>query len=475
MTSAILPVGKSEAVERRSERVDTAYSPRVHEEEPSAAAEPLEYLARRKVADDRAGVREERLSHVVAVLRYVLLRHRTRVLRRVLNRHRRKRHAVLLRLFADNRNRALREHALKRRLYRRRACCAALGLVDLRGNPREGALEIAKCVGADALHLRLLLEDASKRIAKRASSRHLHISMAVLLAGAKLCANRNAVLAADSLGYGADAAAELLERRFDVLYELRLAKRDLGEIDEVRAVVGTDAGKRRRRGKKAGVAAHYDVDLDAAKSPVVEVVAANRARDEPSRRAEAGSVVARAQVVVDRLRDVVDDKRIALLLGLLGDDARGVCGIVAADVEEVSDVQLPKRLENSAAVGGIRFLAAAALLDGLIENLLYNMTIAVLPMMILFLIPVPEWAKNRNVYRCTFLIYATHQSLISLFMGPIRQILYSLFPSAAVSNLVGRILCILLIIAVNMGIHAVMSRFTPRTLKVLTGGRGGRC
>ena len=30
--------GGSEAVQRRSERMDTAYSPRVHEEEPSAAA-----------------------------------------------------------------------------------------------------------------------------------------------------------------------------------------------------------------------------------------------------------------------------------------------------------------------------------------------------------------------------------------------------------------------------------------------------
>ena len=99
------------------------------------------------------------------------------------------------------------------------------------------------------------------------------------------------------------------------------------------------------------------------------------------------------------------------------------------------------------------------------------MAIAALPMLILFLLPVPERWKNKTAYRCTFLILATHQSLISLFMGPIRQILYSLFPSAAVSNLVGRILCILLIIAVNMGIRAVMSRFTPRTLNVLTGGR----
>ena len=119
----------------------------------------------------------------------------------------------------------------------------------------------------------------------------------------------------------------------------------------------------------------------------------------------------------------------------------------------------------------VGFLLAGALLDGLIEDLLMNMAIATLPMLILFVLPVPEKLKNRTVYRCTFLILATHQSLISLFMGPIRDTLYSLIPSAAVSNLGGRILCILLIVGVNMGIRAVMSRYTPRTLKLLTGGR----
>ena len=119
----------------------------------------------------------------------------------------------------------------------------------------------------------------------------------------------------------------------------------------------------------------------------------------------------------------------------------------------------------------VGFLLVGALLDGLIGDLMFNMTIAVLPMLILFLLQVLEWSKNRYVYRCTFLIYATHQSLISLFLGPIRNALYSLFPSAAVSNFFGRILCIALIIAVNMGIHALMSRFTPRMLRVLTGGR----
>jgi len=119
----------------------------------------------------------------------------------------------------------------------------------------------------------------------------------------------------------------------------------------------------------------------------------------------------------------------------------------------------------------VGFLLAGAILDGLVEDLLLNMAIATLPMFILFVLPVPEKLKNKTVYRCTFLILATHQSLISLFMEPIRETLYSLIPSAAVCNLGGRILCILLIVAVNMGIRALMIRFTPRTLKVLTGGR----
>ena len=120
----------------------------------------------------------------------------------------------------------------------------------------------------------------------------------------------------------------------------------------------------------------------------------------------------------------------------------------------------------------IGFLLAGVVLDGPFQNnMLFRMTIAVLPMLMLFLLPVPERWKNRSVYRSTFLIYATHLSLISLFMEPIRNTLYSLFPSAAVSNLFGRILCISLIIAVNMLIHALMSRFTPKTLNLLTGGR----
>ncbi len=117
------------------------------------------------------------------------------------------------------------------------------------------------------------------------------------------------------------------------------------------------------------------------------------------------------------------------------------------------------------------FLVVGVLLSSSVENLLANMAIAVLPMMILFVVPVPEWMKNRKLYRLNFLIYATHQAVISLTNARIRNFLLSFIPYVSIANILGRILCILVIIAVNIGIHAFMSRFTPRTLKLLTGGR----
>ena len=135
----------------------------------------------------------------------------------------------------------------------------------------------------------------------------------------------------------------------------------------MRAVAPVLAGERGGGREEAGVAAHDDVDLHAAEGAVVEVVALEGARDEARGGAEARRVVAAAQVVVDRLRDVVGDERVALLLRLLGDDARGVRGVVAADVEEpahlealelLEDIQLLERLEDLAAVVRRRLEAA---------------------------------------------------------------------------------------------------------------------
>lgn len=124
----------------------------------------------------------------------------------------------------------------------------------------------------------------------------------------------------------------------------------------------------------------------------------------------------------------------------------------------------------------LKYLAAFLIVGCLFSpsskrDLLLQMTIAVLPMLILFVVPIPEWMKNRKLYRLNFLIYATHQAVISLTNSRIRTFLLSVIPYVSVANILGRILCILVIILVNYGIHALMMRFTPRTLKLLTGGR----
>ena len=92
-------------------------------------------------------------------------------------------------------------------------------------------------------------------------------------------------------------------------------------------------------------------------------------------------------------------------------------------------------------------------------------------MLMLFLLPVPEWTKNRNIYRLSFLIYATHQSIISLALVWIRPRILDIIPYISVANILWFTICIVIIIAVNAVIHAVMNRFTPRTLRLLTGGR----
>ena len=119
----------------------------------------------------------------------------------------------------------------------------------------------------------------------------------------------------------------------------------------------------------------------------------------------------------------------------------------------------------------VLFLLIGVLFDPAINRLLINITIAVLPVLILFLFPVPDNLKNRKLYRLNFLIYATHQSIISLSINRIRAVMLTVIPYISIVVILGNILCVLLIIAVNAGIHTIMNHFTPKTLKLLTGGR----
>ena len=128
----------------------------------------------------------------------------------------------------------------------------------------------------------------------------------------------------------------------------------------MRTIIRPFARKSARRREKTRVATHDDIDFHPAERPIVEVVALDGARDKARSRTEARCMVAAPEIVIDRLRDVPADKRISLLLRLIRDDARGISGVVAADIVEIADIQLLERLEDLAAVVRRRFQPAAA-------------------------------------------------------------------------------------------------------------------
>lgn len=132
------------------------------------------------------------------------------------------------------------------------------------------------------------------------------------------------------------------------------------------------------------------------------------------------------------------------------------------------------REENRPALllSAVGFLLLGAVFESCLARLMCKLALSVLPMLLLLLLPVPGWAKGRELYRASFLIFATHESLIALTLPPLRRLLGLVCPSAAAVNLLSRLLCLLAVLAANAAVRALMKRFTPKTLALLTGGRG---
>lgn len=110
-------------------------------------------------------------------------------------------------------------------------------------------------------------------------------------------------------------------------------------------------------------------------------------------------------------------------------------------------------------------------LETVFPDLSIGMLMETVPLALIWLFPVKEWMKNRSVYKLSFLMLATHQSVISLVVYRTQTLAWRIIPSAVLSTLAGQIVGIAACIAVAALIHAVMQRFTPKTLKLLTGGR----
>ena len=119
----------------------------------------------------------------------------------------------------------------------------------------------------------------------------------------------------------------------------------------------------------------------------------------------------------------------------------------------------------------VLFLLFGYLMHYWVDDIFMIMNVAVMPVLMLYLLPVPEKLKNRNIYGLLFFIYATHEAFIGVILEPIYRVLLKVSWLTPVSGLLGRSLCAVLVCLVNVAVCRLMRRFTPRTLKLLSGGR----
>ena len=162
--------------------------------------------------------------------------------------------------------------------------------------------------------------------------------------------HRRAVLVGNAFGNSDRAKAVFRVNAVHIGQELLGIEGALRQIDEVRAVIGVFAGHGGGSGEEAGMAPHHHSDVNALERTVVEIHAHERLRHITGGRAVARAVVVFHQVVVDGLRNVDGAQLVIGGLGLFVDDAHGVRRIIAANVEEVTDVVGLHHLEHAGTV-----------------------------------------------------------------------------------------------------------------------------
>ena len=108
----------------------------------------------------------------------------------------------------------------------------------------------------------------------------------------------------------------LVHDGFDLGEKLVDVEGPLGQIDQMRAVIGEFARQRRGGGEKAGMPAHDHRQINARQRPIVEIGAHEGLGDETRGGGKARRVVIGHQVVVDGLGNMDAAQRIVGGLGL---------------------------------------------------------------------------------------------------------------------------------------------------------------
>ena len=104
-----------------------------------------------------------------------------------------------------------------------------------------------------------------------------------------------------------------------------------------------------------------------------------------------------------------------------------------------------------------------------LSELRTSFIIATIPILLIRFFP-EKLCKERKIYNTSFIIFAIHYPMYQYFLELYKNINLSGVPASTI-NIIVRILFLFVVILISYLIYALLSRFAPKFLKLITGGR----
>ncbi len=111
------------------------------------------------------------------------------------------------------------------------------------------------------------------------------------------------------------------------------------------------------------------------------------------------------------------------------------------------------------------------IIDVAYSGLFLRTIIRVLPIMMLYLLPIKMIPGNLKIFKFSFLIYAIHQPLMYDLKGKVYSLLQPVFHYACIVNVLSKVMILGIYLCIACIIYYVLNRISPSVLKILTGGR----
>lgn len=119
----------------------------------------------------------------------------------------------------------------------------------------------------------------------------------------------------------------------------------------------------------------------------------------------------------------------------------------------------------------VYLIIIAVLLNGTFAGILYETTITMLPVLLLFVFPADLIKKDLKVSKLLFLVYAVHEPLAVDFNKFVRPFISEHIPFIFIQNILCRTAILLLSFGLAYCIKKVLDKVSPKLLSLLSGGR----